>query len=133
MSGTAQAPNPVADPDAHADWYSKDQEVLLQIVITLKDGPHNAILDATSSKQCWDILAKRYHAKGNQGTIHLMEKFFNISLTDSEPLQGQIDQLKLTVRNLEATSFTLKDKWVASLIIAKLPKSFTTLRRSSQA
>jgi hypothetical protein len=52
VSGAAQAPNPVTDPDAHADWYSKDQEALLQIVVTLKDGPHNTILDATSSKQC---------------------------------------------------------------------------------
>jgi hypothetical protein len=57
-----------------------------------------------------------------------MEKFFNISLSDSKPLQGQIDQLKLTVRNLEATSFTLEDKWVAGLIIAKLPESYTTLK-----
>jgi hypothetical protein len=116
------------DPDVHADWYSKDQEALLQIIMTLKDGPHNAILDATSSKQCWDMLAKCYCAKGNQGAVHLMEKFFNISLTDSEPLQGQINQLKLMVHNLEATGFTLKDKWVAGLIITKLPESYTTLK-----
>jgi hypothetical protein len=74
------------------------------------------------------MLAKRYHAKGNQAAVHLMEKFFNISLMDSEPLQGQIDQLKLMVHNLEVTGFTLKDKWVASLIIAKLPESYTMLK-----
>ena len=57
-----------------------------------------------------------------------MKKFFNIFLLDSKPLQGQIDQLKLTVCNLEATSFTLKDKWVAGLIIAKLPELYTMLK-----
>jgi gag-polypeptide of LTR copia-type len=117
-----------ADPDAYADWYNKDQEALLQIVMTLKDGPHNSILDTKSSKECWDILAKCYCVKGNQGMVHLMEKFFNTSLTDSEPIQGQIDQLKLTVQSLEAAGFTLEDKWIAGLIITKLPESYSMLK-----
>jgi gag-polypeptide of LTR copia-type len=96
--------------------------------VTLKDGPHNSILDANTSKECWDTLAKRYRAKGNQGAVHLMEKLFNTALTDSEPIQGQIDQLKLTVRSLETASFTLEDKWISGLIIAKLPKSYSTLK-----
>jgi hypothetical protein len=57
-----------------------------------------------------------------------MEKFFNTSLMDSEPIQGQIDQLKLIVQSLEAASFTLKDKWIVGLIIAKLPESDSTLK-----
>jgi hypothetical protein len=131
VSGMAQAPDATTEPDTHTKWYSKDQEALLQIVVTLKDRPHNVILDATSFKQCWDMLAKCYHAKGNQGTIHLMEKFFNTSITDSEPIQSQINQLQLMVCNLEAASFTLEDKWVAGLIITKLPKSCS--RQSSPA
>jgi Domain of unknown function (DUF4219) len=58
VNGTARAPDATADPDAYADWYNKDQEALLQIVVTLKDGPHNSILDANTSKECWDTLAK---------------------------------------------------------------------------
>jgi gag-polypeptide of LTR copia-type len=123
-----RAPNANADPDAYADWYNKDQEALLQIVMTLKDSPHNSILDANTLKECWDTLAKRYHTKGNQGTVHLMEKLFNTVLMDSEPIQGQIDQLKLMVRSLETASFTLEDKWIAGLIIAKLPESYSMLK-----
>jgi gag-polypeptide of LTR copia-type len=57
-----------------------------------------------------------------------MEKLFNTALTDSEPIQGQIDQLKLTVRSLETAGFTLEDKWIAGLIIAKLPESYSMLK-----
>jgi hypothetical protein len=53
-----------------------------------------------------------------------MEKFFNISLMDSEPIQGQINQLKLMVQSLETASFTLEDKWITGLIITKLPESY---------
>jgi hypothetical protein len=63
-----------------------DQEALLQIVVMLKDSPHNSILDANTLKECWDILAKKYQAKGNQGTIHLMERLFNTLLLDPEPI-----------------------------------------------
>jgi gag-polypeptide of LTR copia-type len=81
-----QAPHANVDPNAYADWYNKDQEALLQIVMTLKDGPHNSILDANTSKECWDTLAKQYCMKGNQGAVHLMEKLFNTALTDLEPI-----------------------------------------------
>jgi gag-polypeptide of LTR copia-type/GAG-pre-integrase domain len=57
-----------------------------------------------------------------------MEKLFNTALTDSEPIQGQIDQLKLMVQSLETAGFTLEDKWIVGLIIAKLPESYSTLK-----
>jgi hypothetical protein len=60
VSGKDKAPDVNTDPTAYDSWYNKDQEVLLQIVMTLKDGPHNSILNANTSKECWDILAKRY-------------------------------------------------------------------------
>jgi hypothetical protein len=42
----------------------------------LKEGLHHSILDARTSKECWDILAKHYQAKGNQGAVALMERLF---------------------------------------------------------
>jgi hypothetical protein len=58
VNGTVRAPDATADPDAYTNWYNKDQEALLHIVVTLKDGPHNSILDANTLKECWDTLAK---------------------------------------------------------------------------
>ena len=96
--------------------------------MTLKEGPHNSILDAKTSKECWDILAKRYWAKGNQGAVALMEKLFMTPFSDTELIQGQIDQYRLTLRGLEAVGFTLAEKWAASLLIIKLPSCYSMLK-----
>jgi Domain of unknown function (DUF4219) len=66
VSGAERAPNAIVLPSDYRAWLDKDQEALLQIVTTLKEGPHHSIPDAKTSKECWDILAKRYRAKGNQ-------------------------------------------------------------------
>jgi hypothetical protein len=93
--------------------------------MTLKEGPHHSILDARTLKECWDILAKRYRAKGNQGTVALMERLFMTPFSEMEPIQGQIDQFKLMLRNLEAVGFTLAEKWVTGLLIVKLPDAYS--------
>ena len=45
--------------------------------------------------------------------------------SDTELIQGQIDQFKLTLRSLETVSFTLAEKWVVGLLIVKLPEAYS--------
>jgi len=58
VSSTKPPPSPILYPSDYRTWLDKDQEALLQIVMTLKEGPHHFILNARTSKECWDILAK---------------------------------------------------------------------------
>ena len=128
ICGAETCPSAILCPGDYRAWVNKDQEALLQIVMTLKEGPHNSILDVKTLKECWDILAKRYQAKGNQGAVALMEKLFMTPFSDMEPIQGQIDQYRLTLCGLEAVSFTLAEKWAASLLIIKLPSCYSMLK-----
>jgi hypothetical protein len=57
-----------------------------------------------------------------------MEKLFLSSFLDSDPLEPQIDQMKLTARSLESVGFPLDDKWLAGIIVMKLPESMATLK-----
>jgi hypothetical protein len=54
-----------------------------------------------------------------------MERLFMTPFSETEPIQGQIDQFKLTLRNLEAVGFTLAEKWVVGLLIIKLPDVYS--------
>jgi len=56
VDGTVTKPNVVTDPDAYADWVSRDLKAQLQIATTLRKGALNIILQATSAKDCWDQL-----------------------------------------------------------------------------
>jgi hypothetical protein len=57
-----------------------------------------------------------------------MEKLFMTRFSDSEPLGPQIDQMRLTARTLASVGFPLDDKWLASIMVMKLPESMPTLK-----
>jgi len=46
----------MTDPAGYIDWYKKDQEALLQIVLLLKVEGQNCMHDMMTSKACWDNL-----------------------------------------------------------------------------
>jgi len=57
--------------------------------------------------------------------IALMEKLFMTPFSDTELIQGQIDQFKLTLWSLETVGFTLAEKWIAGLLVIKLPEAYS--------
>src|SRR6267142_1717117 len=127
VNGTSTAPNP-SDAVAFEIWNNKDQEALLQIIVALKKGAQNCVLDAETSKACWDTLASRYQAKDNQRTVFMLERLLMTPFSDAEPLEPQIDQLRLTARNLETARFAMAEKYLAGIIIMRLPESLSTLK-----
>jgi len=127
VNGTSTAPNP-SDAVAFEIWNNKDQEALLQIIVALKKGAQNCVLNAETSKTCWDTLALHYQAKDNQRTIFMLEWLLITPFSDTEPLEPQIDQLQLTTQNLETAGFTMAKKYLTSIIIMCLPKSLSTLK-----
>src|SRR6266850_324038 len=127
VNGTSTAPSPT-DAVAFKIWNNKDQEALLQITVALKKGAQNCVLDAETSKACWDTLASRYQAKDNQRTVFMLERLLMTPFSDAEPLEPQIDQLRLTARNLETARFAMAEKYLAGIIIMCLPESLSTLK-----
>ena len=92
VNGTSTTPNP-SDAVAFKIWNNKDQEALLQIIITLKKGVQNCILDTETSKAYWDTLALCYQAKDNQCTIFMLEQLLITPFLDAKSLKPQINQL----------------------------------------
>jgi gag-polypeptide of LTR copia-type/Domain of unknown function (DUF4219) len=84
VDGTYPKP---ADPTATAKWSCKDREARAQITLTLKNEPLNSVLVATSAKDCWEKLLARYEGKGEQRIIHLIDKVFRSTLSNTEPLE----------------------------------------------
>jgi len=128
VSGAAPAPGATVDPDAYQAWARTNREALIRIMLALKEGPQQCVLDVTTAKECWDTLAERYNAKDDQRAVFLMEKLFLTPFTDSEPLEPQIDQMRSTVRALASINFTLEDKWQAGIMVMKLLESMATLK-----
>ena len=126
VDGTYIKPDATVDPNGSANWACRDLETLAQISFTLKDGPLTYVVGVKSSKECWERLSARY--EGTQNIAHLMEELFRTALSESKPLEPQVNNLVRVARTLNTLGFDLEDKVLAYIIVLKLPDSMTTLK-----
>jgi hypothetical protein len=127
VNGSKTKPTTTTDPD-YEDWISKDCEARAQITLTLKDEPLNSVLFATNTKDCWDKLSERYEGKGEQKIVYLIDEVFWSTLSESNPLEPQINALIRAANTISNLGLTLDDKLLVFALISSLPPSFSTLK-----
>ena len=123
-------PKPTATDSDRADWDKQDRAARAQIVLTLKQEPLSVIAHtSTTAKTHWDKLSVRYEGKGEQRMLHLIDEIFRSTLSESEPLQPQINTILLVASKVTTLRLSLDNKLVAFAIISSLPSSMSTLKK----
>ena len=126
VDGTFTKPDATVDPNGFNNWTNRDLEALAQISFTLRDGPLTCVVGAQSAKECWERLSARY--EGTQNKALLMEELFRTTLSESKPLEPQVNTLVRVARTLNTLGIDLEDKVLAYIIVLKLPNSMTALK-----
>jgi hypothetical protein len=129
VTGTIAQPDSSATADKKSNWAKKDREAHAQIILTLKDEPLSTVATSTSTKTHWEKLSVCYEGKGEQQIIHLIDEVFQGMLSDSKPLQPQINSLVRVAGTISALRLTLDDKLIVFAIILSLPSSMNTLKK----
>ena len=119
VDGSKTKPTTNTDPD-YEDWISKDHKARAQITLTLKDEPLNSVLFSTNAKDCWDKLSERYEGKGEQKIVYLIDEVFQSTLSESEPLEPQINALIRAANTISNLGLTLDDKLLSFALISSL-------------
>src|SRR5258707_10978583 len=96
IDGSDPEPDTTTDTANHADWMAKDREAWIQIAMSVQGQCLNAILDAKNAKECWDKLATKLKGKGEGCVVYLMEGLFHGALSESEPMEPQIETFLTT-------------------------------------
>src|SRR5258708_16504670 len=107
---------------------ARDREAWIQIAMLVQGQCLNAILDAKNAKECWDKLANKLEGKGEGRIAYLMEGLFCSTLSESEPLEPQIETFLAAAHNLDSLGFAMNEKVIAFAIIMALPESLHTLK-----
>jgi hypothetical protein len=128
VDGTTPASDPATDPQAHLNWSQHDQEAHLQLILVLSPAPHDHVLDATTSKEVWDMLRARYQGSGELRSHYLLERLFTMPFVNSEPMESQIANIISIARQLNAINFPISDQWLTGMLRVKLPLSWNTLK-----
>src|SRR5216684_2250284 len=128
IDGSDPEPNATTDTANHANWMARDCEAWIQIAMSVQGQCLNAILDAKNVKECWDKLANKLEGKGEGHVAYLREALFRGTLSESEPLEPQIETFLAAARNLDSLGFAMNEKVIAFAIIMALPESLHTLK-----
>jgi hypothetical protein len=76
----------------------------------------------------WDALATCYVGKGLQEAVLYLGKLWCGILVDTEPMQEQLDEMKLTFKRINDLGTKLEDKCLAMAILLCLPDSYKVLQ-----
>jgi hypothetical protein len=101
----------------------------VQIILTLKDEPLSTVATSTFAKSHWEKLSVRYEGREDQRIIHLIDQVFWGTLSNSEPLQPQVNAIIRAASTITSLGTTLEDRLIALAIIASLPPSMSTLKK----
>ena len=115
------------DAIAYDNWFLKDQEPQLMLLKVLKEPGQKCIYRVQTSKESWDLLKARYSGSSDLRKASLLEKVFCTSLSNTEPLQPQVDAIIYAAHQLESIGETITDSILSYLLILHLPSSYSTL------
>ena len=125
---TGEEPRPDANSPALADWLERDQEAKAQVTLTLSNEPLSGVLHATSAKDVWDMLLKRYEGSGKQTIAYLISELFRATLSDDTDLEPQLNAMRQKATTLRTLGQPLDDALIAIAIVISLPESYSVLR-----
>ena len=130
VDGTDEMPDATTDPKGFAEWKSRDLKARAQIILALKDEPLKVVLDsdATTARECWKRVSDYCRRIARRQAVLLIDKLFQTTLSDSKPLEPQIQELLWTARMLSNAGLGFQDNLIALAIIMSLPPSLSTLR-----
>jgi hypothetical protein len=86
------------------------------------------VLDATTSKEVWDMLRAQYQGSGELRSHYLLERLFTTPFVDSEHMESQIANIVSIMHQLNAINFPVSNQWLTGMLRVKLPPSWNTLK-----
>src|SRR5712671_1189662 len=96
--------------------------------MSVKGKAMNCVLLCSTAKEAWDSLISHYEGKGEKEIMHLMGDLYCRNFTESEPLEPQINQIRLTVQSLSTLGSPVPEKHLAFQLISALLDSLELLK-----
>ncbi|CCO35905.1 Retrovirus-related Pol polyprotein from transposon TNT 1-94 Includes: RecName: Full=Protease [Rhizoctonia solani AG-1 IB] len=128
VTGTNPKPSPGAADNEAKDWETRDQEALLQIMLSVSDGALKHIGHHTSAKPAWDALQHRWEGHGVQSLVFLVEKLFSDKAPKGKPLADFTAKQRSIATNVHNLGLELPEPLLALILLHSLPPSYNTLR-----
>ncbi len=113
---------------AQAAWMEKDGLAKSHILTAVHDDFVHPILEATTSKESWDILTSNFAAKSQQNALFYLEEWINTRWDKSTDIEEHISHHDMLFRKFkEAGGNFQEDTMKAHILLMSLPSDFRSL------
>jgi hypothetical protein len=96
----------------------------------------DSYLTSTSAKELWDALDEKFGVSNAGSEMYIMEQLFDYKMVENRPIVEHAHEIQALAKKFEQFLCVLSEKFVADIIIAKLPPSWmdfaTTLNHKRQ-
>lgn len=114
-------------------WNKKDNKARAIIGLSLEKDQLVHVRDKVTAIETWNSL-KTIHEKDTlTNKISLYKKIAQLRLKNSDSIENHVNQLLDMFQKLENLGAMVDDQWKIGMILASLPKSFSTLVTALEA
>jgi hypothetical protein len=115
-----------AEKKAQAEWDKKARKALATIALGISSSEQENIIDCTTPKEVWDILATLYEGKGRNRKFMLLQELFQLSM-ESMTMTEYLRSIKEKLSELSRIGTKLEKDVKMALVLNGLPDTYRYL------
>ncbi|KAK1649667.1 hypothetical protein QYE76_067472 [Lolium multiflorum] len=110
----------------------EDADTLLRgaIISVLGENIVDSYLSISTGKDMWDAIEAKFGVSDAGSELYVMEQFYDFKMTNERSIVEQAHEIQSIAKELEKFTCVLPDKFIAGVIIAKLPPSWRNFATS---
>src|SRR5213075_341781 len=111
---------------AAENWEKKARKALALIALALSASEKEHVIDCTTPKAAWDILAKLYEGKGRNRRFMLLQELFRMSM-EGGSMDSYLRSVREKMSELSTVGLQLEDDIKLAIILNGLPEQYRYL------
>lgn len=109
------------------DWLQHDAAASAIITLSLSDEPLSGVIYAGTAQEVWNKLHQCYQGTGKQTIVYLIRELFRNTLSDTTPMDSQLNDMLHKAHILTLLGLVLPDALIAIAMVISLPESYKVL------
>lgn len=121
VSGQIMIP---AEEPLRAERINKDQKALSMILLSMKRSQLNCVKNATTSREAWSCLEKKYQPCGPARKVFLFRKLLSLKMLDDSNMSKHQAEFADLVEKLAELQIEISDELLVIMLLNSLPDSY---------
>lgn len=128
IDGTDEEPNKTANLNDWKVWKKNRSQAAVILLSSVDQALHPNLINCTSPEALWNKLHALYGEASEDAAVTAWQQYYDFKITDSEPVNGQIEKFGSICNKLESENEKPTEKSKISKLLNSLTPRFSAFR-----